>query len=108
MHLEALRHNASLPQEVVGKSRVSNLVSHFYSLAPESSYLRNEVAAAMKEGRSNNTVLAATLPALTERYGKWNFVEEFAKADILNTAAELRGDKKVPQTEPDAATTKDP
>jgi cyclase len=71
-------------------------------------YLRDEVAQAVKEGKSNDALVAATLPALTEKYGKWNFFKEFAKADILNTAAELRGDKKIPQPEPSAGTAQAP
>jgi hypothetical protein len=41
------------------------------------------------------------MPELTQKYGKWNFFADFAKADILHIAAEFRGDKKIPQ--PDAA-----
>jgi len=47
----------------------------------------------------------AVLPQLTDRYGKWDFFKEFAKPDILNTASELRGDKKIPKPEPSALAT---
>jgi cyclase len=61
--------------------------------------LRALVAAPVKEGKSGNALVNAVLPRLTEKYGKWNFFEDFAKTDILNTGSELRGDKKFPQPE---------
>jgi glyoxylase-like metal-dependent hydrolase (beta-lactamase superfamily II) len=39
-------------------------------------YLKNEVAQSVKEGKSNDALVVATLPALTERYGKWNLFKE--------------------------------
>jgi cyclase len=61
--------------------------------------LRELVAAPAKEGKTGDALLNAVLPALTEKYGKWDFFQDFAKPDILNTAAEFRGDKKIPQPE---------
>jgi glyoxylase-like metal-dependent hydrolase (beta-lactamase superfamily II) len=63
--------------------------------------LRELVAAPTKEGKTGDTLVNAVLPALTEKYGQWDFFKYFAKPDILDAAAELRGDKKIPQ--PDAA-----
>jgi cyclase len=65
-------------------------------------FLRERLAFPVKEGKTGDALVNAVLPELTEKYGKWDFFEDFAKADILNTAAELRGDKRIPQ--PDEAT----
>jgi cyclase len=62
-------------------------------------YLREQVAIPVKDGQTADALVDAVLPPLTEKYGKWDFFKEFAKPDILNTAAELRGDKKIPQPE---------
>jgi cyclase len=62
--------------------------------------LRGWVAGPLKEGKAGDDLMNAVLPELTEKYGKWDFFKYFAKPDILNTAAELHGDKKIPQ--PDA------
>jgi cyclase len=64
--------------------------------------LRELVAAPAKESKTGDALVNAVLPALAEKYGKWDFFQDFAKTDILNTAAEFQGDKKIPQP---AATT---
>lgn len=61
--------------------------------------LRVMVAGPVKDGKSGDDLLNAVMPQLKEKYGKWDFFEDFAKTDILNTAAELRGDKKIPRPE---------
>jgi cyclase len=61
--------------------------------------LRQLVAAPAKASKTGDALVSAVLPALTEKYGKWDFFQYFAKPDILDTAAELRGDKKIPQPE---------
>jgi cyclase len=55
------------------------------------------VAAPVKEGKTGDDLVNAVVPALTEKYGKWDLFKYFAKPDIQNAAAELRGDKKIPQ-----------
>lgn len=62
--------------------------------------LRQWVAGPVQEGKNGDALVNAALPKLTEKYGKWNFFEDFAKADILHTGADLRGDKKIPHAEP--------
>jgi len=62
-------------------------------------YLRQQSAPAVKDGKTADALVNAVLPAITEKYAKWDFFKEFSKPDILNTAAELRGDKKIPQPE---------
>jgi cyclase len=57
--------------------------------------VRALVAGPVREGKSGDVLVNAVLPQLKEKYGKWDFFEDFAKSDILDTAAELRGDKKI-------------
>lgn len=59
--------------------------------------LRAWVAPAVKEGKTGDNLIAAVMPELTGRYSQWNFFQYFAKRNILDTAAEIRGDKKIPQ-----------
>jgi cyclase len=61
--------------------------------------LRRWVAEQVKDGKTGDALLGAVVPEVTQKYGKWNFFADFAKTDILYTAAELRGDKKIPQPE---------
>jgi cyclase len=61
--------------------------------------VRALVAGPVKEGKSGDALVNAVLPQLKEKYGKWDFFEDFAKSDILDTAVELRGDKKIPRPE---------
>jgi cyclase len=62
-------------------------------------FLRETIAPAVQQNKSGDDLVNAVLPAVTEKYGKWDFFKFFAKPDILHTAAELRGDKKIPQPE---------
>jgi len=64
--------------------------------------LRNMVAGPVKAGKSGDDLVNAAMPQLKDKYGKWNFFDYFAKTDILNAGAELRGDKKNPQPETEA------
>jgi cyclase len=62
-------------------------------------YLREKTEPVVKVGKTGDALISAVLPSLTDKYGKWDFFNEFSKPDILNTAAELRGDKKIPHPE---------
>jgi cyclase len=62
--------------------------------------LRSWLAAPVKDGKTDDALVNAVLPDLTDKYGKWTFFKDFSRSDILQTAAELRGEKKVPQPEP--------
>ncbi len=59
--------------------------------------LRAMVAGLAKEGKTGDELVAAVMPELTQKYGEWNIFKHFAKPNILDVAAELSGNKKVPQ-----------
>jgi len=62
-------------------------------------FLREQVAPAVRQNKTGDDLVNAVLPAVSEKYGKWDFFKYFAKPDILYTGAEIRGDKKIPQAE---------
>jgi cyclase len=62
-------------------------------------FLREQIAPVAQQNKTGNDLVNAVLPAVTEKYGKWEFFNYFAKPDILHTAAEIRGEKKIPQPE---------
>ncbi len=58
-------------------------------------FLRQTIAQAQKDGKSGQALEDAVLPQLQAKYGTWGFFA-FAKRNIEQTAAELRGTKKIP------------
>lgn len=58
--------------------------------------LRDDVAKAQAAGKSGQDLIDAVLPQLKEKYGDRGFFEAFSKRNIAQTAAELKGEKKVP------------
>jgi glyoxylase-like metal-dependent hydrolase (beta-lactamase superfamily II) len=58
--------------------------------------LREAVAKAQAAGKSGQDLQDAVLPQLKEKYGDWGFFNGFAVRNIPQTAAELKGEKKVP------------
>ncbi|HET9836664.1 MAG TPA: MBL fold metallo-hydrolase [Candidatus Angelobacter sp.] len=73
--------------------------------------LREEVAKARSAGKSDKDLVDAVMPLLKEKYGNcdaaapagtspsahcWGFFDAFATRNIMQTAAELAGTKKVP------------
>lgn len=62
--------------------------------------LRGAVSAQLQANKSGDDLLNAALSVMTEKYGKWNFFQYFAKRNITDTAAELTGKKKIPQPAP--------
>jgi cyclase len=58
--------------------------------------LRAMVKNAVDKGQNGDDLVNSVMPALEEKYGKWNFFGYFAKRNILDMAAELRGTKKIP------------
>jgi cyclase len=59
--------------------------------------LRAALAQPVKDGLRDDALVNAALPKLKEKYGDWNYFDHFAKPNILDTAKELRGEKKIPQ-----------
>lgn len=59
--------------------------------------LRNMVVGPVKEGKTGDALLAAVMPQLQAKYGQWGIFQHFSKPNILLTAEELRGTKRVPQ-----------
>ena len=58
--------------------------------------LRAALAQPVKEGLKDDALVNAVLPTIKQKYGDWNFFEHFAKPNILDTAKELRGEKRLP------------
>ena len=58
--------------------------------------LREIVKKAVDEGKTDDDLVNAVMPALKEKYGKWDFFDFFSKSNILDMAAELRGTKRIP------------
>lgn len=58
--------------------------------------LRKAVAAAQQSGKSGDALVDAVLPKLKASYGGWGWFLHFAPRDIMQTAAELDGSKRVP------------
>jgi glyoxylase-like metal-dependent hydrolase (beta-lactamase superfamily II) len=59
--------------------------------------LRAALAQPVKDGLRDDALVNAVLPKVKEKYGDWNYFDHFAKPNILDTAQELRGEKKIPQ-----------
>jgi glyoxylase-like metal-dependent hydrolase (beta-lactamase superfamily II) len=62
--------------------------------------LRGLVQKQIQENKTGDDLVSAVLPVVKEKYGKWAFFAYFAKSNILDMAAELRGSKKIPATAP--------
>ncbi len=58
--------------------------------------LRELVGKAQAAGKQGQELVDAVLPQLKEKYGSWGFFDGFAPRNIAQTAAELKGTKKVP------------
>jgi cyclase len=59
--------------------------------------VRTLVATAQKSGKTGDAVVQAAMPSLAEKYGQWDFFKFLAGPNLLDTDAELRGTKRVPQ-----------
>lgn len=59
-------------------------------------FLRQHVAAALKQGKSGDGLLATLRPAFERKYGSWGFFKYFLKPNLLLTAAELQDKKHLP------------
>lgn len=63
--------------------------------------LRAAVKKAEGDGKSGVALVAAVQPELLSKYGKWAWSKSFARANILQTADELAGKKRIPQAAPE-------
>ncbi len=59
--------------------------------------LRELIIQARTAGKSGDALVDVVLPELKAKYGQWGIFDHFAKRNILDTAAELDGTKKIPQ-----------
>jgi len=59
--------------------------------------LRTLVQTRAQRGAAGTSLTDAVLPELKQRYGEWNFFDYFATRNILDTASELAGTKRVPR-----------
>jgi cyclase len=57
------------------------------------STLRAQVTEAQAQGKSGDAVIQSTLPALTEKYGQWDFFSYLAESNIRDVSSELNGTK---------------
>jgi glyoxylase-like metal-dependent hydrolase (beta-lactamase superfamily II) len=62
--------------------------------------LRKLVSDAQAAGASGEALADAVMPGLRDSYGRWNGFEYSARLNILETDAELRGKKRIPQADP--------
>jgi cyclase len=60
------------------------------------STLRRAVAQAQQAGKTGEELVNTILPDLKTKYGNWGFFDHFAPLNIQQTAAELKGQKRVP------------
>jgi len=58
--------------------------------------LRKTVEKAQSEGKAADALIAQVTTELKEAYGKWGFFDYFIKPNIVQTAAELKGAKRIP------------
>jgi glyoxylase-like metal-dependent hydrolase (beta-lactamase superfamily II) len=62
--------------------------------------LRKLVSDARAGGKSGEALADAVMLGLSDRYSRWDGFEHAARANILETEAELGGKKRIPQAEP--------
>jgi cyclase len=58
--------------------------------------LRRSVMTAQAAGKTGDGLVTAITAELKPSYGTWGFFDHFIKPNIVQTAAEVRGEKKVP------------
>jgi cyclase len=58
--------------------------------------LRASVKKSQADGKSGDALVQDVLPGLLSKYGKWGWSKNFARTNILQTADELAGTKRVP------------
>jgi cyclase len=59
-------------------------------------FVRSEFARGLAAGRRGQALVDTLAPAFRRQYGAWGFFEHFLTPNILQTAAELQGKKRLP------------
>jgi cyclase len=90
--------NSALPPAVIfvpGHGDVGNAddVQEFQGYL---TWLRGAVKKAVDANKKGDTLVAAVLPELTEKYGSWEFFKDFSRSNILDAGAEFEGTKRNP------------
>ena len=62
--------------------------------------LRKLVSGAQALRKSGDALADAVIPALSDKYSRWDSFESVARPNILETDAELSGKKRIPQAQP--------
>jgi cyclase len=62
--------------------------------------LRKLVSDTQALGKSGDALADAVMPALGDKYKRWDFFNDLARPNILQTDAELSGKKRIPQAQP--------
>ena len=62
--------------------------------------LRKLVSDAQAMGMSGEALADAVMPALRDKYNRWDSFKDLARDNILSLDAELRGTKRIPQAQP--------
>ncbi|OLE80783.1 MAG: hypothetical protein AUF76_14170 [Acidobacteria bacterium 13_1_20CM_2_65_9] len=62
--------------------------------------LRKLVSDAQALRKSGEALADAVMPALSDKYNRWDFFKYLARPNILETDAELSGKKRIPQAQP--------
>lgn len=60
------------------------------------SNLEETVRTALNQVKDGDELIAAVLPQMKEKYGKWDFFDYFAKSNIKDVAAEIKKKKRTP------------
>jgi len=62
--------------------------------------LRKLVSDAQAMRKSGEALADAVMPALSDKYSRWDYFKYLARLNILETDAELSGKKRIPQAQP--------
>jgi cyclase len=93
--------NSAQPRAVIfvpGHGDVGNLddVQDFQTYL---TWLRAAVQKEVNNGKQGDALVAAVMPDLKQKYGDWDFFQDFSRSNILDMGAELQGSKRVPPRE---------
>ncbi len=59
--------------------------------------LRQWIAEARTAGKIGDAIVDAVVPKIKDKYGDWASFTNFSRNNVIQTAAELNGDKKIPR-----------